>query len=223
MREEINQEYSKRASSGIVDALEHLVSDAGVLHEHTHGVDLASRCEIVNIAPHSLGDLVVRKAFGCVLKDITIAAVVAIALGLNAQSAAAEEIYSGAFRDDFPSNVYWGDTHVHTSLSSGDANRIGGNTAPPTIAYRFARGETVDVADASYTNSIGDPELAVVWIDPGFNSDQLAFYYVRVLEIPTPRWTAYDAKFNGLNDLPEEITMVTQDRAYTPPIWYTPM
>ena len=83
-------------------------------------------------------------------------------------------------------------------------------------------GNTVDVKEASYTNSIGDPELAVVWTDPDFDKDELAFYYVRVLEIPTPRWTAYDAKFYGLKDLPEEVPMVTQERAYTSPIWYTP-
>ncbi len=83
-------------------------------------------------------------------------------------------------------------------------------------------GNTVDVPDASYINSIGDPELAVVWTDPDFDEDELAFYYVRVLEIPTPRWTAYDAKFYGLKDLPEEIPMITQERAYTSPIWYTP-
>jgi hypothetical protein len=83
-------------------------------------------------------------------------------------------------------------------------------------------GSTVDVANASYTNTIGDPELAVVWHDPDFDRGELAFYYVRVLEIPTPRWTAYDAKHYGLEDLPDEIPMVTQDRAYTSPIWYTP-
>ncbi|MDE0450908.1 MAG: DUF3604 domain-containing protein [Gammaproteobacteria bacterium] len=86
-----------------------------------------------------------------------------------------------------------------------------------------AVGTTVDVADASYTNSIGDPELAVVWTDPDFDRDERAFYYLRVLEIPTPRWTAYDAKFYGLKDLPDGIPMVTQERAYTSPIWYTPM
>ena len=85
-----------------------------------------------------------------------------------------------------------------------------------------AVGNTVDVRNASYTNSIGDPELAVVWTDPDFNRAELAFYYLRVLEIPTPRWTAYDAKFYGLHDLPDEIPMVTQERAYTSPIWYTP-
>ncbi len=85
-----------------------------------------------------------------------------------------------------------------------------------------AVGSTVDVRDASYTNSIGDPELAVVWTDPDFNRAEPAFYYLRVLEIPTPRWTAYDAKFFRSKDLPDEIPMVTQERAYTSPIWYTP-
>ena len=83
-------------------------------------------------------------------------------------------------------------------------------------------GNTVDVSDASYTNSIGDPELAVVWQDPDFNKNELAFYYVRVLEIPTPRWTAYDAKRFALKDIPEDVPMITQERAYTSPIWYTP-
>ena len=83
-------------------------------------------------------------------------------------------------------------------------------------------GSTVNVKDASYTNSIGNPELAVVWTDPDFDKDELAFYYVRVLEIPTPRWTAYDAKFFGLKNIPKEVPMVTQERAYTSPIWYTP-
>ena len=83
-------------------------------------------------------------------------------------------------------------------------------------------GNTVDIPDASYTNTIGDPELAVVWKDPDFDKDELAFYYVRVLKIPTPRWTAYDAKYFELKDIPEEIPMITQERAYSSPIWYTP-
>jgi len=62
----------------------------------------------------------------------------------------------------------------------------------------------------------------VVWTDPDFDTAEAAFYYVRVLEIPTPRWTAYDAKRYGLRDLPENIPMITQERAYTSPIWYTP-
>ena len=84
-------------------------------------------------------------------------------------------------------------------------------------------GSTVNVEDASYINSIGDTELAVVWQDPDFDKNELAFYYVRVLEIPTPRWTAYDAKFFGIKDIPKDVPMVTQERAYTSPIWYTPV
>jgi hypothetical protein len=82
-------------------------------------------------------------------------------------------------------------------------------------------GNTVDVANATWTNTIGDTELITVWRDPDFDPDQRAFYYVRVLEIPTPRWTAYDAKYFGL-DVSDEIPMITQERAYTSPIWYTP-
>jgi hypothetical protein len=84
-----------------------------------------------------------------------------------------------------------------------------------------AVGSTVNLAAASYDNSIGAAHLATVWRDPDFDPKQRAFYYVRVLEIPRPRWTAYDAKFFDL-DLPDEIPMVIQDRAYTSPIWYTP-
>jgi len=83
-------------------------------------------------------------------------------------------------------------------------------------------GSTVDIKEASYTNNIGDPELSVVWTDPDFDKNELAFYYVRVLEIPTPRWTAFDAKFFGLDNVPDKTRMVIQERAYTTPIWYTP-
>jgi hypothetical protein len=82
-------------------------------------------------------------------------------------------------------------------------------------------GNTVDVENATWTNSIGAPELLTVWRDPDFDPSLSAFYYVRVLEIPTPRWTAYDAKYFGVEP-PEEATMVQQERAYTSPIWYTP-
>jgi hypothetical protein len=84
-----------------------------------------------------------------------------------------------------------------------------------------AVGSTVDVANASWTNTIGDPELIAVWRDPDFDPAERAFYYGRVIEIPTPRWTAYDAKYYGL-ELGPEIAMTTQERAYTSPIWYTP-
>ena len=83
-------------------------------------------------------------------------------------------------------------------------------------------GNTVDVKNASYTNSIGDVQLSAVWHDLDFDPEERAFYYVRVLQIPTPRWTAYDARFYQLEDLPPEVPMITQERAYTSPIWYTP-
>ena len=82
-------------------------------------------------------------------------------------------------------------------------------------------GNTVDVANATWSNTIGATEFVAVWKDPDFDPDQRAFYYVRVLEIPTPRWTAYDAKYYGL-DVADEIEMITTERAYTSPIWYTP-
>jgi len=81
---------------------------------------------------------------------------------------------------------------------------------------------TVNLTDASYRNSVGDPEFSVTWADPDFDPAEASFYYVRVIEIPTPRWTAYDAVFYGLKDLPKQIPMVTQERAYSSPIWYTP-
>lgn len=82
-------------------------------------------------------------------------------------------------------------------------------------------GNTVDVKNATWTNSIGTPELITVWADPDFNPKQSAFYYSRVIEIPTPRWTAYDAKrFNV--EMDSKVPMSTQERAYTSPIWYTP-
>lgn len=82
-------------------------------------------------------------------------------------------------------------------------------------------GDTVDVANATWTNTIGAPELAAVWTDPDFDPSRPAFYYGRVLEIPTPRWTAYDAKRFGTTPLPGTPMKITE-RAYTSPIWYTP-
>ena len=82
-------------------------------------------------------------------------------------------------------------------------------------------GNTVDVAKATWTNTIGAPELITVWKDPDFDPKQRAFYYARVIEIPTPRWTAYEAKRYGIK-MPSEVPMITQERAYTSPIWYTP-
>ncbi len=97
----------------------------------------------------------------------------------------------------------------------------GDREADPSTGKVPAVGSTVDVDRAQYTNSIGAPSLASVWADPDFDRRERAFYYVRVIEIPRPRWTAYDAVYFDL-DLPEEVPMVIQDRAYTSPIWYTP-
>ena len=82
-------------------------------------------------------------------------------------------------------------------------------------------GSTVNLAEATFDNSIGAPIMETFWVDPDFDPSLKAFYYVRVIEIPTPRWTAYDAKFYGI-EMPEGTAMTVQDRAYTSPIWYTP-
>jgi hypothetical protein len=113
---------------------------------------------------------------------------------IDAQSARHEKVY----------DVAW----------SGD-RKLGDDGKLPAV------GNTVDVANATYTNSIGSPELAAVWKDPDFDPGVPAVYYTRVIEIPTPRWTTYDAqRFNV--KMPKEVPMTTQERAYTSPIWYTP-
>ena len=91
----------------------------------------------------------------------------------------------------------------------------------PLGANAESIGSTVDIENASYKNTIGDVQLAAVWTDPDFDPKQRAFYYARVIEIPKPRWTAYDAKFFKIK-MPEDAKMIVQDRAYTSPIWYTP-
>ncbi len=103
-------------------------------------------------------------------------------------------------------DVVWGDADKRKPDADGKL--------PPV-------GDTVDVQNATWTNTIGDPELITVWRDPDFDPKQPAFYYARVLEIPTPRWTAYDAKRFGVEPL-DGTTMKLQERAYTSPIWYTP-
>jgi len=82
-------------------------------------------------------------------------------------------------------------------------------------------GNTVDVPNATYKNTIGDPLLTAYWKDPQFDATQRAFYYVRVIQIPTPRWTAYDQKRYGIK-MADNVPMTVTDRAYTSPIWYTP-
>ena len=82
-------------------------------------------------------------------------------------------------------------------------------------------GSTVDLETATYTNTIGDAFLSAHWMDPDFDPKQLAFYYVRVIEIPIPRWTTHDAVFFKIKR-PDNVPPTVQDRAYTSPVWYTP-
>ena len=96
-----------------------------------------------------------------------------------------------------------------------------GNRKPGKDGKLPGVGNTVNVPEASYTNSIGAPYLAAHWKDPSFDPKLRAFYYVRVLEIPTPRWTTFDAKFFKVA-LPKDVPASIQERAYTSPIWYTP-
>jgi hypothetical protein len=96
-----------------------------------------------------------------------------------------------------------------------------GNRKPGKNGKLPPVGDTVDVAKATWTNTIGAPELAAVWKDPDFKASQRALYYARVIEIPTPRWTAYDQVRFGVKMSPE-VPMKHQERAWTSPIWYTP-
>jgi hypothetical protein len=97
---------------------------------------------------------------------------------------------------------------------SGDRKLGPSGKVPPV-------GNTVNVERATFTNTIGSPQLIAVWKDPSFDPAVKAFYYARVLEIPTPRWTAYDAAYFRVK-MGKEVPMITQERAWTSPIWYTP-
>jgi hypothetical protein len=109
-----------------------------------------------------------------------------------------------------------GNTHeqVYDVVWSGDRVPGADGKLPPV-------GNTVDAETAHYTNTIGASELATIWTDPDFDPEQRAFYYARVLEIPTPRWSTIEAFRFGI-PIPEGAPVSTQDRAYTSPIWYTP-
>jgi hypothetical protein len=109
-----------------------------------------------------------------------------------------------------------GETHekVYDVAWSDDRKPDADGKLPPV-------GNTVNIEEATYDNSIGAPFLQASWKDPDFDPMQRSFYYVRVIEIPTPRWTTYDAKVFGVK-LPEDVPPSIQERAYTSPIWYTP-
>ena len=133
----------------------------------------------------------------------------------------------GALKDPYSGNLDriqiikgWmdakGKTHekVYDVVWSGDRKPGADGKLPPV-------GNTVDVKNATWTNTIGSPQFIAVWKDPEFDPKQHAFYYARVLEIPTPRWTAYEAKRYDI-ETPENVPMIIQERAYTSPIWYSP-
>ena len=103
---------------------------------------------------------------------------------------------------------------VYDVVWSGDRKPGPDGKVPPV-------GNTVDVQKATWKNTIGSPELITVWSDPDFDAKQSAFYYARVIEIPTPRWTDYEALRFHVAMTPD-VPMTTQERAYTSPIWYTP-
>jgi hypothetical protein len=113
---------------------------------------------------------------------------------VDAKGARQEKIYDVAWSDD---------------------RRVGADGKLPAV------GNTVDVTNATWTNGIGSSELITVWKDPDFDAALRAVYYARVIEIPTPRWTAYDANRFRVT-APAEAPMITQERAYTSPIWYSP-
>ena len=113
-----------------------------------------------------------------------------------------------AVRDPYGANL--------DRLAVSDGRSIGSDGRCKT-----AVGNTVDLEAATWTNTIGDPELMAVWTDPDFDPKEKAFYYVRVIEIPTPRWVLYDKVRLGA-ELPEDAQLTGQERAYTSPIWYTP-
>jgi hypothetical protein len=107
-----------------------------------------------------------------------------------------------------------GQEKVYDVAWSGGRRKDAQGKLPPV-------GNTVDLKTATWKNSIGAPELQAVWTDPDFDPAQRAFYYARAIEIPTPRWTLYDAVRFGVKMDPE-VPMTQQERAWSSPIWYTP-
>jgi len=104
--------------------------------------------------------------------------------------------------------------NIFEVIWAGDRT-IGTDGKLPTI------GNTVDIPNASYSNDIGAVSFDMIWTDPDFDASQSAFYYLRVLEIPTPRWTTFDAKTLGVAP-PTDVPATIQERAWSSPIWYTP-
>ena len=119
---------------------------------------------------------------------------------------------------DIPLNqlkeAYFGEQHLHTTYSLGERKPDANGKLPPV-------GNTVELKTATFTNSIGAVELKGTWSDPDCDASQNALYYVRVIQIPTPRWSTFDAVRAGL-PLQDGVASTVQERAWTSPIWYTP-
>jgi hypothetical protein len=146
---------------------------------------------------------------------------------LTAQAADAPSFMVYALRDRVGANLDriqiikgWldadGETHEQVYDVAWSEGRTPGSDGklPPV-------GNTVDLEAANWTNTIGAAELLTTWTDPDFDSNQKAFYYARVIEIPTPRWVVYDKVRLGA-EIPEEAALIHQERAYTSPIWFDP-
>jgi len=134
---------------------------------------------------------------------------------------AALKVPIGANLDRYQIIKGWLDAQGEVHEKIYDVAVSGGREIGADGRCKAAVGNTVDVANATWSKTIGSPELIAVWRDPDFDPAQRAFYYGRVIEIPTPRWTAYDAKKFNVK-MPKEVPMTTTERAYTSPIWYTP-
>ena len=145
----------------------------------------------------------------------------------NAPSGKAPSFLVAALKDPYSGNLDrvqivkgWLDKDGKTQEKVYDVV-WGGDRKPGADGKLPPVGNTVNVGSASWSNTIGAPELIAAWTDPDFDPDQSAFYYARVIEIPTPRWTAYEAKRFDV-DMSDDVPMTTQERAYTSPIWYSP-
>jgi hypothetical protein len=114
-----------------------------------------------------------------------------------------------------PGNGYPKEAIYDVAWGDADKRKPDANGKLPPV------GNTVDIKQATYTNDIGDSQLTAQWTDPNFDPTIPAAYYVRVLEIPTPRWSTFDAKKLGVEP-PSEVPPTIQERAWSSPIWYTP-
>ena len=146
----------------------------------------------------------------------------------NAPEGGAPRLLIQALRDPDGANLDriqvikgWIDASGETFERIYDVAVSDGRTIDANGRCREPVGSTVDIPTATFTNAIGAATLSAFWEDPDFDPTEGAFYYVRVIEIPTPRWTTHDAAFYGI-PLPESVPPTVQDRAYTSPIWYTP-